>query len=459
MIYRSRDTPIFISANLTPATPKDLDTAQKVLESAKLVRNVRQALHHSDRAKEVTIVSRDGELFGDVTKSFSAPCQLLESLCLRGIANSTFQWVFELPEALFSNGPLRLRSLVLERCSIPFDEALLPRHCSQLTHLELHCVGPFGGQTILDILSVATRLEILIFDYLAPRMPSINGFPEPDSKKTINLSNLKILRFSDRPLTIYSVLRYLSFPETTSLSMQCMIGGIASPPVFTLLTPHASNGNPLRSMLMHPKIISSQRGIRLLAWTSSSPAPSLFYDKHPPPKIDVQFARADGSDESILRSAVFDLFSTLPLRTVQVLTVARVRGVTPDLWAAILPSFRSLTELCVHGPHALRALCDALRPGRMVPLAAMPGGVLLPNLELLTIYEAVFRAETGEREADFDALTKMLDIRKVKGRRLPRLVLCYSDVSRKDVEELAELVGSFVWDGSMQGRSTVPVPL
>lgn len=453
MLQHARNAPISIRVNLTP----ERKSSQSLLS---LLQSVRSALAHSDHTKEISIVSQESETFADVLKSFLGPYPLLESLTLRAIATSRSSpmtespWI-ELPRAMFSIGLLPLRTLVLERCLLPFDEAVLHMHCAQLTHLELHCVGPFNGRSILTILSVTTQLETLVLNFLLPRV----RHPDSITQQMIQLPRLTRLRFSDRYLTIYSILRFLSLPDDVSLSLQFIIDRIAIPPVPSIIVPHIARGKPLRSILMHSENISAQRGIRMYGWTSASPIPSFFDDELPEAKIDVHFARASGLDDGIIQSTIFDLYSALPLRFVTALTVARVRNFTSDLWKPLLHYVPAVTELCIHGPDSIRALCYALCA--RLPSASAPTGmgIILPNLSTLTIYEAVFRTESGARDKDFDGLLWMLERRAESGARLENLVLCYSDVDRRDIEKLADLVKSLVWDGSLRGRTSVPVPL
>jgi len=187
----------------------------------------------------------------------------------------------------------------------------------------------------------------------------------------------------------------------------------------------------------------------LQCWTHGS-APSYFYaDEAPPPKLDIHFTCSDDVDGAATRAVLVELCEALPLHAVRGFTIAHARVARQDL-ASLLIGLTSARELCVHGSMPLRALCAALKPtgpGRDAPL---------PALDTLSVNEAVFRSG-GVRDADYSALVAALGARSVVGVRLPHLVVCYSDAMRQDLEDLAGVVADLVWDGSLQGRASVPV--
>ncbi len=81
----------------------------------------------------------------------------------------------------------------------------------------------------------------------------------------------------------------------------------------------------------------------------------------------------------------------------------------------------------------------------------------LRELQSLTIYEASFR-NGGTQDVDLHALRTCLDDLSAKGCGITELIVCYSDAWRQDMEELAKHARQFLWDGSMNGTTSVPVP-
>jgi len=119
----------------------------------------------------------------------------------------------------------------------------------------------------------------------------------------------------------------------------------------------------------------------------------------------------------------------------------------------MLPSVR---EICVHGSVALRALYGLEINGNVVNRA--PPLARLRELRSLTIHEASFR--NGEtHDVSLRALCDRLDELSERGYGVTELIVCYSDASRQDMEELAKHVREFLWDGSTNGTSGVPVPM
>lgn len=435
MLELSRNVPISIRVNLGCAP------------HSKLYESVQEVLHHAPRAKEISLESVDSERFNNLLASLPASFPFLERLSLKGILLDSRMMAFQVPSQLFTNDPLSLRSLTLHHCATTFDEQLFPVHCHKLVNLDLCHVGPLRCDTILTILENATNLETISIDSVTGFMPT-GGLPEPQPNQIVDLPNLTRLALCDQAFAVFSLLRYLSFPIQAVINLRFSIGTFLPFPIFSLLTSHLARSPPMQSILLHAQDFRARRGLRVMAWNKNIPPEYFYIEDLPAPKLDVHFSCTDGSDDAALRIALNDLLRSVTVSSVHSLTIARITQVIPtDLWSGLLSSFAFVRDLCLHGSTAIRNISTVLGSSMS----------LLPKLETLTIYEAAFRSSAGARDFDFSALMGCLKAREKNGKKVPRLVVCYSDARREDMEVLAGCASEFVWDGSQQGRQSVPV--
>ncbi|KAI0058378.1 hypothetical protein BV25DRAFT_1830221 [Artomyces pyxidatus] len=436
MLARSQDAPISIRADVIE--PNGVNDWHAVAI----------ALPHAARASEFTLRCHTWPHMSTLLASAHTPGPLLTALRLLGPPEK-FEQASVVPPAFFASAaPWSLRTLELARLKLP--PGVLPRHCVQLTHLALQAVGPLTLDDVLAAVgAAATTLETLSLQHLPLQPPSAADVwavtLPPTAVATPRLAFVHVdCAFADaRANAICALLPLLTLPPHTSVSVQLLLAGFAfqsiPPAALGALAAHASAGPPLRSLLLSQGRVHMRKGVRVHAWTAAVP-PAFFDDEPPPPKLAVLVVREQDADAAQMHRALLELAAALPLASVQALTLARLPGATPALLDALFARVPALRELTVHGSAALRALCDGGALGALPPAAA------------LSVYEAA-------GSADFGALRRALDARSRRGRRVPRLVVCYSDVRRAEIEALAKLVDEIVWDGSIKGTEGVPIPV
>ncbi|KAI0050280.1 hypothetical protein FA95DRAFT_640882 [Auriscalpium vulgare] len=441
MLDRSQDAPLIIRCDFV----RENEIESQV---APIYKAARRALRHSSRAKEISLRSRSGKQLAKLVSDTRPPGEMLESLSLLGVAERYYNTVFDLPVDLFARAPVwPLRKLVLERVKLPPN--VLPRHCAHLVHLELHYVTPLSVEDVLHIARAASNtLEVLILD-LVPLSLSTELPTEPIPVPRIRRLHLNCTFGDLRANSAFGLLPLLTIPPTASIRLQVLLSGLwlTAPPLMapTLVT-HAAKGAPLRAILISQANLYRRRGLRLHAWTSTA-APTFFHtDDMPLPKLDVQIVREPDGDNTSLHRALLDLIGALPLHTVRSATIARLDSIPAGLFTTVLPALAALEEITVHGSSALHALCSMPSAAHEPPLVQMAG------LHTLAVYEAV-------GAGDFRPLRRTLQQRIDLGIRLPSLVVCYSNVVRSVMEGFAGLAGEVLWDGSVSGMQTVPVPM
>jgi hypothetical protein len=453
MLERSKPLPIAIRANLTPGDGQFDDTSYRI---RCMFRAVSRALRSSDRAKELNLRSGPSKHLTKAFDDIRPTNSQLEHLALRGYGDNLRCTVFDVPSTVFSQCIFPLKMLVLERCKVvPSD---LTRHCIHLTHLELRSVAAFNVRDVFTIFQLASSsLQSIILDSI----PLSGLFFEGTSQISFPHLSLLHLNATNGDSHIYNVfflLRSMAIPLTASLNLQFLILGSTwqmPAPIIPALRRHFSGGDPIRSLIVFQTNLHKRRGLRIQGWTSPT-LPRFFYaEEAPSPRVDVHFCEEDEHNNSLER-ILSELTSIGPLHAVQYLTIARVSVLSTSGMNALLLMLPSLREVCIHSSAPLRALCG-MEPGGG-PVARSPPLARLRELQSLAVYEASFRNE-GTQDLDLHALRNCLDELSTNGYGPNELIVCYSDGSRQDMEELARPVRKFLWDGSENGTKAVPVPL
>jgi hypothetical protein len=454
MLDRSKPLPIAIRANLTPGDGQFDDSSYRIRS---MFRAVSRALRSSDRAKEMNLRSGPSKHLTKAFDDIRPTSSQLEYLALRGYGDNLRSTVFDVPSTIFTQCIFPLKTLVLERCKVvPSD---LTHHCAHLTHLELRSVAAFSVRDTLAIFQLASSsLQSIILDSIPLSGGSFfEGTPQI-SFPHLSLLHLNATNGDSHIYNVFFLLRYMAIPLTTSLILQFLILGSTwqmPAPIIPTLGRHFSGGDPIRSLIVFQTTLHKRRGLRIQGWTSAT-LPRFFYaEEAPPPTVDVHFICEEEEHNNSLERILSELTSIGPLHAVQSLTIARVSVLSASGMNALLLILPSLREVCIHGSASLRALCQMEPSGG--PGTRSPPLARLRELQSLTVYEASFR-NGGTQGVDLHALRNCLDELSAKGYGTNELIVCYSDVSRQDMEELARRVPKFLWDGSENGTKAVPVP-
>jgi hypothetical protein len=453
MLERSKPLPIAVRANLTPGGGKLDDTSYPI---RCMFKSVSRALRNSDRAKEINLRTAPSRRLTKAFEDIRPTSSQLEYLALRGYGDNTPSIVFDVPSTIFAQCVFPLKTLILERCKVV--PSVLTRHCAHLTHLELHSVHSFNVGDIVVIFQLASSsLQSIILDTIP-----IPGGMFKRIQRT-SFPHLSLLNFSapngdSHAHNVFFLLHFMTIPLTATLILQFLILGPTwqmPAPVIPTLRRQLSGVDPIRSLIVFQSNHNKRRGLRFQGWTRPT-LPRFFYpEEAPSPMVDVHWVCEEAEDGGSLERILTDLVSVGPLHAVQALTIARVTALSVAAMDGLLLMLPSLREVCIHGSASLRALCGVEPSGG--PIARPPPLVRLRELQSLTIYEASFRSG-GTQDVDLHALRNCLDDLSAKGCGITELIVCYSDAWRQDMEELAKHVRQFLWDGSINGTTTVPVP-
>jgi F-box associated protein len=453
MIERSKPLPIAVRANLTPGGGKHDDNSYPI---RCMFKAVSRALRNSDRAKEILLRTAPSARLTKAFQDIRPTSSQLEYLALRGYGDSSPSTVFDVPSSIFAHCVFPLKTLILERCKVV--PSILTPHCARLTHLELHSVPSFNvGELVAIFRPAASSLQSIILDTIP--------IPGGVFKRIQHTSfpNLSVLNFSapngdSHAHNVFFLLHFMTIPVTATLNLQFLILGPTwqmPAPIIPTLGRHFSSGDPIRSLIIFQSSHHKRRGLRIQGWTEPT-LPRFFYaEEAPPPIIDVHWVCEEADDGGSLERILTDLVSVGPLHAVQALTIARVTVLSAAAVDGLLLMLPSLREVCIHGSASLRALCGLEPSGG--PITRSPPLARLRELQSLTIYEASFR-NGGTQDVDLHALRTCLDDLSAKGCGITELIVCYSDAWRQDMEELAKHARQFLWDGSMNGTTSVPVP-
>ncbi len=453
MLERSKPTPIVIRANLTPGGGQFDDTSYRI---RCMFKAVSRALRSSDRAKEINLRSGPSKHLTKAFDDIRPTTSRLEYLSLRGYGDNLRSTVFDVPTSIFSHSLFPLLTLILERCHVV--PSVLAPHCTHLTHLELRSVTAFGIGDIVTIFRLASfSLQSIVIDSVPLHVGLIEETPQ------ITFPHLSRLHFNaihgdSHAHNVFFLLHFMAIPPTAFLILQFLILGSTwqiPVPIISTIGRHFSAGEPIRSLIVFQANLHKRRGLRIQGWTRAT-LPRFFYaDDAPSPNIDVHFVWEEEDDYGLIERILPEFANIGPLHVVQTLTIARVSVLSVASMDTLLLMLPSVREVCVHGPAALRALCGLEHNGNAVNRA--PPLARLRELRSLTIHEASFR--NGEtQDVSLHALCDRLDELSARGYGVTELIVCYSDASRQDMEELARHVREFLWDGSMNGTSGVPVP-
>ncbi|KAI9444337.1 hypothetical protein H4582DRAFT_1920817 [Lactarius indigo] len=453
MLERSKPMPIVIRANLTPGGGQFDDASYRI---RCMFKAVSRALRSSDRAKEIDLRSGPSKHLTKAFDDIRPATSQLEYLSLRGYGDNLRSTVFDVPSSIFSHCQFPLQTLILERCHVV--PSSLVRHCIHLSHLELRSVTAFSIGDIVTIFRHASHsLRSIILD----SVPLHAGVVEETTQ--IVLPHLSLLHFNaihgdSHAHNVFFLLHFITIPPTASLILQFLILGSTRQipvPIINTLGRHFSAGEPIRSLIVFQANLHKRRGLRIQGWTRAT-LPRFFYaDDASSPNIDLHFVWEEEDDNSLIERILPEFASIGPLHAVQMLTIARVSVLSVAAMDVLLLMLPSVREICVHGSAALRALYGLELNGN--PVNRAPPLARLRELRSLTIHEASFR--NGEtQDVGLRALCDRLDELSARGYGVTELIVCYSDASRQDMEELAKHVREFLWDGSMNGTSGVPVP-
>ncbi|KAH9063284.1 hypothetical protein EDB87DRAFT_1605062 [Lactarius vividus] len=453
MLERSKPTPIVIRANLTPGGGQFDDTSYRI---RCMFKAVSRALRSSDRAKEIDLRSGPSKHLTKAFDDIRPTTSQLEYLSLRGYGDNLRSTVFDVPSSIFSHCQFPLQTLILERCHI--IPSSLVRHCTHLSLLELRSVTAFS---VGDLVTIFRNASLSLHSIILDSVPLHAGVVEETTQ--IVLPHLSLLHFNaihgdSHAHNVFFLLHFITIPPTASLVLQFLILGSTRQipvPIINTLGRHFSAGEPIRSLIVFQANLHKRRGLRIQGWTRAT-LPRFFYaDDALSPNIDLHFVWEEEDDNSVIERILPEFASIGPLHAVQMLTIARVSVLSVAAMDVLLLMLPSVREVCVHGSAALRALYGLELNGN--PIDRAPPLARLRELRSLTIHEASFR--NGEtQDVGLRALCNRLDELSARGYGVTELIVCYSDASRQDMEELAKHVREFLWDGSMNGTSGVPVP-
>ena len=453
MLERSKPLPISVRANMTPGGGKLDDNSYPI---RCMFKAVSRALRNSDRAKEINLRTAPSARLTKAFEDIRPTSSQLEYLALRGYGDNSPPVVFDVPSIIFAHSVFPLKSLILERCKI--IPSVLTRHCAHLTHLELHSVPSFNVGDLVAIFRLASAsLQSIIFDTI-PIPGGVFKRIQHTSFPRLSLLNFSAPNGDSHAHNVFFLLHFMTIPVTATLILQFLILGPTwqmPAPIIPTLGRHFSGGEPIRSLIVFQSNRDKRRGLRIQGWTRPT-LPRFFYpEEAPSPMVDVHWVCEEAEDGGSLERILTDLVSVGPLHAVQALTIARVTALSAAAMDSLLLMLPSLREVCIHGSASLRALCG-VEPGGG-PITRSPPLVRLRELQSLTIYEASFR-NGGTQDVDLHALRNCLDDLSGGGCGITELIICYSDSWRQDMEELAKHVRQFLWDGSMNGTTSVPIP-
>lgn len=454
MIERSKPLTIAVRANMTPGGGKFEDDSYPI---RCMFKAVSRALRNSDRAKEINLRTAPSARLTKAFEDIRPTSSQLEYLALRGYGDSSPSTVFDVPSTIFAHCVFPLKTLILERCKVT-PSALTP-HCAHLTHLELHSVPSFNvGDFVVVFQTASSSLQSIILDTI-PIPGGVVKRIQHTSFPHLSLLDFSAPNGDSHAHNVFFLLHFMTIPLTATLILQFLILGPTwqmPAPVVPTLGRHFSGGDPIRSLIIFQSNHQKRRGLRMQGWTRPT-LPRFFYpEEAPSPLIDVHWVCEEAEDGGSLERILTDLVSAGPLHAVQALTVARATVLSVGAMDSLLLMLPSLREVCIHGSASLRALCGLETGGG--PITRPPPLMRLRELQSLTIYEASFRNNGGTQDVDLHALRNCLDNLAAKGCGITELIVCYSDTWRQDMEELAKHVRQFLWDGSTNGTTSVPVP-
>jgi hypothetical protein len=453
MIERSKPLPIAVRANLTPGGGKLDDDSYPI---RCMFKAVSRALRNSDRAKEINLRTARSARLAKAFEDIRPTSSQLEYLALRGYGDGSPSTVFDVPSSIFAHCVFPLKTLILERCKV--TPSVLTRHCAHLTHLELRSVPSFNvGDLVAIFRLAASSLQSIILDTL-PIPGGVFKKIQHTSFPELSLLNFSAPNGDSHAHNVFFLLHFMTIPVTTTLNLQFLILGPTwqmPAPIIPTLGRHFSGGDPIRSLIIFQSSQHKRRGLRIQGWTRPN-LPRFFYpEEAPSPIIDVHWVCEEADDGGSLERILTDVVSVGPLHAVQALTIARVTVLSAATMDSLLLMLPSLREVCIHGSASLRAVCGLEPSGG--PISRSPPLVRLRELQSLTIYEASFR-NGGTQDVDLHALRTYLDDLSARGCGITELIVCYSDAWRQDIEELAKNTRQFLWDGSTNGTTSVPVP-
>ncbi|TFY73441.1 hypothetical protein EWM64_g10571 [Hericium alpestre] len=173
MLQRSGTAPITINHDFSYYRNK-----------SRILKSVQLALTHIARTKEIRISANKRILTNIVDSLQDNPAPILETLelCLSADARTGFFYEsVHLPARICSSTP-RLRNLILDNCSIPWDSPLL----RNLTHLEVRlltfCMPEVLLPTIPQLITILSRcpdLQTLVLSDALPELATPPPIPRP----------------------------------------------------------------------------------------------------------------------------------------------------------------------------------------------------------------------------------------------------------------------------------------
>ena len=454
MLERSKPLPIAVRANMTPGGGQLDDDSYPI---RCMFKAVSRALRNSDRAKEINIRTAPSARLTKAFEDIRPTTSQLEHLALRGYGNNSPSTVFDVPSTIFAHCVFPIKTLILERCKVV--PSVLTRHCANLTHLEFHSVPSFNVGDLVAVFRIASlSLQSIILDTI-PIPGGVFKKIQHTSFPHLSLLNFSAPNGDSHAHNVFFLLHFMTVPLTATLILQFLILGPTwqmPAPIIPTLGRHFSGSDPIRSLIIFQSNHHKRRSLRIQGWTRPTLPRFFFPEEAPSPLIDVHWVCEEAEDGGSLERILTDLVSVGPLLAVQALTIARVTVLSAAVMDSLLLMLPSLREVCIHGSASLRALCG-LEPGGG-PIIRSPPLMRLRELQSLTIYEASFRNNGGTQDVDLHALRNCLDDLSAKGCGITELIVCYSDAWRQDMEELAKHARQFLWDGSTNGTTSVPVP-
>ncbi|KII87393.1 hypothetical protein PLICRDRAFT_254111 [Plicaturopsis crispa FD-325 SS-3] len=342
---------------------------------------------------------------------------------------------YKIPETFCAAISPMLRKLSLVSCIPPWKACFL----TNLRVLRLESMS--RALRVPDILGILGRTPLLTtfelrYDYLH------DFFPEAKhSLEEVNLPNLTSIYISSDIHECGILLKYMSFPAATTITLVCDI-------TWNVKT-HLSSPIPAlsdfcaRLQSLDIRMVSADRNIEIRGWHASDVDP---HDTQAlaAPNLRITLNRRNPFAAARRDELAMEICKALSFTQLRTLAVADVDGMTRRAWRAIFGQCALVRKATVSDcTVAASGLIDALAPVKSKRAGRKGANVFLPALKDLEFAWLDFDEDDPEA-VDFDDLCGCLQARA----RLDRITIkeC-THFAEVEFLELEELVDEVDWDG------------
>ncbi|KAI0000805.1 hypothetical protein BJV74DRAFT_820806 [Russula compacta] len=388
-------------------------------------------------------------------------------LCIEGRSPATIQEL--VGTAFFKGLAPRLRTFTLSQLCIL--ELTITRF-GEISTDDSPSIGNFDE--LIDLLVNCPALEILIFEYCLPPVPTEYSHGQTP-QKTIHLPSLSRLCISESTPRLTSFLKMLKLPSSTKLHLRCTSETIFTNdecPLLPLVSAQFHNPAPVEFKSFRITADSLDYQIAVVASTSiptSTTYPSDVFtgDMVIDAELALSFEELFGSDHC--QNILGRICSMLPLSNLKFLSVFVPFEDESVNWVELSQRCKDLTRIHARGRgtcHLLRVLTPPRHPStrsrgkggkgknrnnRDAPAQASnndtPHVPVFPKLESLSLENLDFDKSVPNAGVVYDMFATVLQRRKAYNVPLKRLSIDQCCISTNRANALKKLVREFHWDG------------